>query len=285
MPIEHRPAFKCDEEPDKPVWSGLIEPKGNVRHFHGPDRFLECWGTISSIHAGVTAKEEPGTEHAFLDSLKPGEMVQATCLGNSKTHIVVLRHKPAPEEKKSLEAWYANPLCETQDRWLWTPRMGKALIGRETCKPCDQRHRGLGSPPLRGAITAAVQDSDGLVLPLAWKEVPAEGHPDDGPATDDNPGRRELKRWQRGLRYVRLVEVLWKDDEEETERKNRYSHALRTGWAKEPKTDEEQSRWNYQGCLKTAREIMLLGGAPKGSGSRQWAHGRTVDTEGMWRYD
>lgn len=75
MAIEHRDGYACAEHPELPVWSGLVDPQGPRRHFHGPNRHLECWGNMgrgdgteqAPVQAQTGPVQAPDAVEALLD--------------------------------------------------------------------------------------------------------------------------------------------------------------------------------------------------------------------------
>ena len=195
--------------------------------------------------------------------MKTGDLILAGNIGSTKVHIVRLRNQPYPEETESPSGgpgrsrlWDASSLCRTRNRYYWQVFTGTVEDG-EQCRACFSRWRAMDRPPVPGLSEKPGTKPAERQPPTAWREVPATGLlKDSKPRDDDSDSKRpvrELRRWVRGARYVRLVEVLGDSN---------YKFGVHTGIVgDDEKTDNWTTRSTEAECLQRAWEIMAAGGA------------------------
>lgn len=205
----------------------------------------------------------------FLASLAPGDLVAATVRSSSKLHLIhvvrrvtadMCKGEPSPEALATL--FEGRPICEVRPRYWWTPTdaMESWAFG-DRCRYCFQRWRTAGRPAIKGWAKAERAVSSSVRLPWGWTEVAPSSHPldlpDDAPEPDPEEDeakvgsrRREVGRWLRGNRYVRITQ----DSKDKR-------FCLRYG-ALDDLPDEEL-RWvkgGWDATLLRAVTLMALGG-------------------------
>ena len=202
----------------------------------------------------------------FEASLKVGQLVWASNHGNrSKIHIErVVRFDGGAKSRilgdalcGAVKAWrrrYVSWAIEDPDHY-----------GESICERCLTRFRSMGEPTVRG-YNEKTEDFDDP-LPTAWREVPPTGIRQDQDtfaaswSTDPKePKRKEIRRWVRGERYVRLCELI---PDEENPESAKWKFAVHYGWSGEDRDRcvTKSNSMNY--CLRKAWSIMRFGGAPK----------------------
>ena len=177
--------------------------------------------------------------------------------GSGKLHIISLRYRPYPEktdQNKRADLWDASPLCGAYARYYWHTRAEKSDDDR--CTRCFQRWRALGQPRLVNAPEPTPTPTD-ITLPWGWREVDPEGLEKDLNPAGDSVKRREVRRWVRGDRYVRICESVF-EKEPPDERKT--THWLHTGWIGSPSSDKWRFGSDLPSLIHTARTYMMLGG-------------------------
>jgi len=194
--------------------------------------------------------------------VKTGDLILAGNIGSTKVHIVRLRDQPYPDETESPSGgsgrsglWDGSSLCRTRNRYYWHAITGGMVEDKEQCRACFSRWRAMDRPPVPGLSDGGMKPIE-RQPPTAWREVPATGLlKDSKPKDDDSDNKRpvhELRRWVRGARYVRLVEVLGDST---------YKYGVHTGIVgDEEKTDSWTTRSTEAACLQRAWEIMAAGG-------------------------
>lgn len=184
-------------------------------------------------------------------SRQPGLAV-ATQLGSHKLHIVTLEKRPYPDEEARLDLWAAESLCKSNARYYWRPTHPDNVEERTKCVQCFMRWRRRGQPAVQGLTIEPAKDGN---LPTGWREVEPAGHPRDAGVEDDDehPPRKELRRWVRGHRYVRITKTI-------TEKPEDSRCWVHVGWVGQDKTDDKNRGGGLDYALKVARKTMALGG-------------------------
>lgn len=188
--------------------------------------------------------------------LKARDLVTAWQHGSERLHIISLRHRPYPNDsKKRAAVWDGHPLCDAAARYYWTPEAEKDNDQR--CRRCFQRWRAMGSPALANPPPTPPPSPEST-LPWGWREVAPVGITKDMEPPDGTVKRREIRRWVRGDRYVRICEAVF-DKETPDERKT--THYLHVGWLDKPGSDRwKVGRSALAPTIAVARTYMLLGG-------------------------
>lgn len=211
----------------------------------------------------------------FYDKLERGDLVLATGVRTSKLHLVII-HESKNENKGAisddgLAYWTGTALCGNDgNRYFWSPRLATDVSPNDKssrCHRCWQRWRALGRSEVVGWSPEDVPDSEILEYPppTAWEEVPAQKHPrdvgPDGKPEDvlDKAGepagirRTELRRWRRGPRIVRIVEL--------HDKEARATHAVLVHRIDEPGLKENTRRYGTLAeCREHAHRVMAIGG-------------------------
>jgi hypothetical protein len=198
-------------------------------------------------------------------TIERGHLIPVTFYRSQFVHLARVGYAKRADNE-DLMLWSVRTFCETGRGYY-----GRAYFddGAETtystdkCKRCWQRWRAKGEPAINQPPKLTVSE---IYLPFGWRAVEPIGMefdlgPNGDPSkTTDEAGktwgekRTELKRWQRGQCYVRIVELF--DDD-------KHKYALRYGTVDEPKSDE----WTLKSgaiepCLKKASGLMGVGGTP-----------------------
>jgi hypothetical protein len=200
-------------------------------------------------------------------TLQPGDLCCLTFYHSSYLHLGRLR-QPKAKENMDRSLWDASAFCGVGQKYyaraeyVDSERSGGTW---ERCKRCWQKYRSKGEPMIATPSEPEVKQT-GIWLAFGWHEVPAVGIPEfdlgkdgDPETTADDTGkiwgekRTETQRWQRGTRYVRIVELF--DSE--------YKFAVRYGVIGEPKTDKWTLKANLKQCLDKASRLMAIGGMAK----------------------
>ena len=185
------------------------------------------------------------------------DLATGTHAGTSKLHVVTLWGQPYPRDTSRNALWDATPLCHAHSRYYW--RLRAETDDDERCVRCFQRWRAMGQPRLVNAPPPTPRVAE-ITLPWGWREVEPEGLEQDMHPSDDTVKRKEVRRWVRGDRYVRICAAIF---EKEPPDERKVDHYLHTGWLGAPGTD----RWHRGGSLaalvQIARTYMLLGGSDR----------------------
>lgn len=198
-------------------------------------------------------------------AFKPGDLVLTTNYVSEKVHIAFFmkfrskRHSGEELSESQANMFVCEPLCNmrSQDKYYWQAHEESGLHrgDEHKCKACFAGWNRRGKPLVLG-LTDDEVPVDHPKLAFAWKEVPAVGHPtdkgkekddDDDPRDVDEQPRKELRRWARGRRYVRLVEFKEGD----------YTHGIFVGFEK---LDRIRFRGPLGKCLMKISVIMAMGG-------------------------
>jgi len=205
----------------------------------------------------------------FLQSLAAGDLVAATYASSTKLHLIhVVRPvtadmcKGEPSASALQQMFEGRPLCEVRPRYWWHPTDKMETYAAEhQCRYCFSRWRSGGRPTIKGWAKAEAPVESKVRLPFGWHEVTASGHPldlaDDAPDPDPDEDenkvgwkRKEVCRWIRGNRYVRITQ----------EKDGRF--CVHYGDLNDEPTEE---RWNrkagWESVLIRAVVIMSLGGS------------------------
>lgn len=183
---------------------------------------------------------------------KHGDHAVVIYSGSGKLHVATITKRV--EHKHRDDLWDGAILCDARPRYYF--RLAKdTKVGR--CHHCFRRWKLAGSPPLIGFMPDDIPQVGDIELPWGWREVAPVGYEADStPEEDDDPKVKEIRRFQRGQRIVRIAEVA----PEHLDKYHRYS----IEWArvgKEPKGTRYDADFKAQ--LKLATEWMWLGGAPR----------------------
>lgn len=209
----------------------------------------------------------------FLQSLAPGDLVAATVQSSAKLHLIrVVRRvtadmcKGQPNEDRLLQMVDGRVLCSARPRYWWTPTdQLEGWKAANKCWHCFAEHRRQGYPAIKGWAKAERPVQSAVRLPWGWQEVTPGSHPLDLPddASEPDPDeseqkvgskRKEVARWVRGRRYVRITQSL-KDKR----------FCLRYGAMDDKPTEENW--WcvgGWEGVLTKAVTLMALGGSRTG---------------------
>lgn len=197
-------------------------------------------------------------------ALNPGDLVLAAIYTSGKAHIsrfekyrtqAVHGSHVKPLSPAVASMFCCAPLCDmrSQDKYYWQiyDDNGEHRSDDFKCRACFAAWNRMGRPKVIGFTLDDVAPADHPRLAFAWKEVPAVGHPSDkgGKEKDrdvDEAPRLEVRRWERGRRYVRLVEF----------REGDYTHGVFVGFYK----DDLRFRGPLGKCLKKVSVIMAMGG-------------------------
>lgn len=181
----------------------------------------------------------------------------ATVTNSSKYHIVSLSNQPKLKERPEL--WDGHPFCEGQFNYYWKLKSKIERIHPDVCAKCLRKWKSIGSPEVVGMVENNVVPVGDISLPLAWREVTPCGNEEDLEVEKDRPLYKEIRRWQRGLRVVRILEASFTDPEQ---REHNCAFKVESGWfGKETKDARVTS--DFKEALKDCRERMLLGGSRK----------------------
>jgi hypothetical protein len=210
----------------------------------------------------------------FLASLKPDDLVAATVQSSDKLHLVrIVRPvtrgmvRGNPSDKALSQLFDARVLCELRPRFWWRPTdQMEAWQAENKCRWCWSKWRAVGRPAIKGWAKAEAALESNVRLPWGWHEVTPSSHPLDldADAPDPDPDederkvgskRVEVKRWLRGMRYVRLTQDL-KDKR----------FCVRYG---DVNDEQQEEGWTFKGgwdaALLRAVTVMALGGTPNSS--------------------
>lgn len=201
-------------------------------------------------------------------TLQPGDLCCLTFYNSAYLHLGRLG-QPKSDKNEDREFWSGRAFCGVGRKYyahavfLTSERSSGTW---EKCKRCWQKYRAIGEPMIAAPADPEVKRA-GIWLPFGWREVAAIGIPEfdlgkDGEPekTADDTGkvwgekRTERQRWQRGSRYVRIVELF--DSE--------YRFAVRFGVIDLPKSDKWTLKGGLKDCLDKASRLMAIGGMPSG---------------------
>lgn len=162
---------------------------------------------------------------AFLESLVAGDLVPATVTSSSKLHLIHVVRRVTPDMCKGepspaalAQMFEGQPVCEVRPRYWWRPQSNlDSYADGDRCRYCFQRWRSAGRPAIKGWAKPEKPVQSSVRLPWGWTEVEASSHPldlpDDAPEPDPDEEeekvgakRKEVSRWLRGNRYVRIVQ-------------------------------------------------------------------------------
>lgn len=212
---------------------------------------------------------------AFFNSIKPGDIIAARVQTSTKLHLIkvvrpvvgkMLRSGRDEDARGLLDG---RVLCLLNPRYFWRPVEDlEQTPPSERCPHCFRTWRSQGRPAIKGWKRPEEVAADGDVrLSFGWQKVSPGGHPldlptealDPDPEEDENKvgaKRVEVRRWQRGARYVRIVRYLV-----DTERRKAGSFGLRYGALED---EEDAERWwligSWSKVLPAAVTLMALGG-------------------------
>lgn len=179
----------------------------------------------------------------------------ASVLSSSKFHIVSLISQPKLKERPEL--WDGHPLCGGQFNYYWKLKSKIERIHPDVCVKCLRKWKSIGSPEVIGMVENDVVAVGDIKLPLAWREVTPCGNEEDFADQKDRPTYKEIRRWQRGQRVVRILEAKFTSPEQ---REGNHAFKVQCGWfGKE--TEDSQMTSNFKEALNDCRERMLLGGS------------------------
>lgn len=203
----------------------------------------------------------------FEASLKVGQLVWASNHGNrEKIHIERIVRFDGGAKSRVL----GDALCGSVKAWR-RRYVSRAIDDAERygddglCHRCLTRFRSMGEPSVRGYNEKTEDFTD--PLPTAWREVPPVGIRRDQDTYETHwrsdpkePMRKEIRRWVRGQRYVRLCELV---PEEGSSQSTVWKYAVHYGW-----TGEDRDHWSTKSndmnqCLRRAWNVMRFGGAPQ----------------------
>lgn len=200
----------------------------------------------------------------FEASLKIGQLVWARNSGNrTSIHIERIVRFDGGVRSRIL----GNSLCGSVKEWSRRYVSGAIedpdQYGEALCRRCLTRFRSLGEPTVRGYNEKMEDFTD--PLPTAWHEVPAISIRQDQDvyaanwSSDPNePKRKEIRRWVRGQRYVRLCELIPEEGSSGV-----WKYAIHYGWLGQDRDQWTTMSNDVNRCLRRAWNIMRFGGAPQ----------------------
>lgn len=194
----------------------------------------------------------------FFRSLKIGDLVAVHNLRASYVHILRIRYFDE-RKKRAYHNVGGQALCGALERNGYWSHPEETPDRYNLCPPCIRVWRKLGKPKVRGMGTEST--IGGFQPPTAWRETRPTGVPgDDTPPSHKHTNReegttlKELRRWVRGSRYVRLCALQGHPT---------HKFEIRHGYSKDQKrTDSSSWMTSTEGAaLDKAHIVMALGGS------------------------
>lgn len=200
----------------------------------------------------------------FYESLEEGDLVVATTFGVKVEHVIRLTELADESGRKQTDDelgpryWRGKCIgCGTKGNgyfWRVSAPPNRKGLPRRVCKKAKRQWERDDQPPVRGFTDRLDEEPPEIWVATGWSEVEPKGHPDDEDYeyNDEEMPLTEVQRWERGQRYVRLVEL--------EDHPGGLTHGVHYGWIDEPDSDRNSYRGGHAGALERCESLMRRGG-------------------------